>query len=68
MHCEWKGHKINILDTPGYPDFSGKVKGVMRAADLVVIPLKATALVGCRDRSCLVLRQGVQYPRDVCDQ
>ncbi len=45
LHCEWNGHKINILDTPGYADFRGEVKGAMRVADMVVIPIKATALL-----------------------
>ena len=25
--CEWKDHKINIVDTPGYFDFVGEIKG-----------------------------------------
>ena len=25
LHAPWKGYKINILDTPGYDDFSGEV-------------------------------------------
>ncbi len=45
MHCEWNGCKINILDTPGYADFHGEVASAMRAADIVVIPVKATALM-----------------------
>jgi elongation factor G len=35
--CEWKNMKINILDTPGYFDFVGEVKGAMRVADGCVI-------------------------------
>jgi len=41
--CEWKGHKINILDTPGYADFVGEVKGALRAADAAVVVLDAVA-------------------------
>ena len=25
LNCEWKANKINILDTPGYTDFTGDV-------------------------------------------
>ncbi|MBX7150208.1 elongation factor G [bacterium] len=45
MHCEWKGVKINILDTPGYADFRGEVRGAMSVTDMVIIPVKATALM-----------------------
>ncbi len=33
---EWKGHKINLIDTPGYADFSGDARAAMRAADLAL--------------------------------
>jgi elongation factor G len=35
--CEWQGNKINFVDTPGYFDFVGEVKGALRAADLAFI-------------------------------
>jgi len=41
LYCEWKSQKINILDTPGYLDFTGEVKGALRVADTAVIVLKA---------------------------
>jgi elongation factor G len=37
---EWKGTKINILDTPGYADFTGEVKACLRVSDTAVIFLK----------------------------
>ncbi|MDD5602927.1 MAG: GTP-binding protein, partial [Eubacteriales bacterium] len=39
--CEWKDHKINIIDTPGYFDFVGEVKQGIRVADCAVIVLTA---------------------------
>ncbi len=44
----WKDCKINILDTPGYLDFSGEVLQSVRAADaaLIVIDGKAGVEVG----------------------
>jgi elongation factor G len=41
MHCEWKGAKLNILDTPGYTDFTGEVKCCLRVADTALVLLKA---------------------------
>ena len=40
---EWKGTKINILDTPGYADFVGEEKSGLRAADGAVILVDASA-------------------------
>ena len=44
----WKDCKINILDTPGYLDFSGEVMQSLRVADaaLIVIDGKAGVEVG----------------------
>lgn len=45
LHAEWNGYKINILDTPGFADFRGEIRSAMSASDLVIIPLRATALM-----------------------
>jgi len=41
LYCEWKTTKLNILDTPGYMDFTGEVKSALRVSDTAVILLKA---------------------------
>ena len=40
---EWKDHKINVLDTPGYFDFVGDVTASLRVADGAVIVVCASA-------------------------
>ena len=42
MHTTWKDYKINIIDTPGYDDFSGEVISALRVADTGVMILNAT--------------------------
>ena len=37
--CEWQGHKLNVVDTPGYMDFVGEVISGLRVADGAVIVL-----------------------------
>lgn len=41
--CEWRDHKINFLDTPGYADFVSEVKGVLRAVDSALVVLCAAS-------------------------
>ena len=37
LHGEWQDWKINILDTPGYFDFTGDTKGALRVTDLAIV-------------------------------
>ncbi len=43
MHCEWNGYKINIIDTPGYMDFTGEVKGGLHAVELGLLVVNAVS-------------------------
>jgi elongation factor G len=38
---EWKGHKLNIIDTPGDPDFEGETRAALAVADLAVVVVSA---------------------------
>ena len=38
---EWRGHKVNLIDTPGYADFAGDVHAALRVADLAVFVVSA---------------------------
>ncbi len=41
LNCEWENTKVNILDTPGYTDFTGEVKCALRVADTALVLVKA---------------------------
>jgi elongation factor G len=37
----WQGNKINLMDTPGYPDFVGEVKSAIRVSEGAVVVICA---------------------------
>ncbi|HVA25777.1 MAG TPA: elongation factor G [Chloroflexota bacterium] len=43
LPLEWKDHKINVIDIPGYPDFAGEVKAGLRVADAALVTIDAAA-------------------------
>jgi elongation factor G len=40
---EWSGHKVNLIDTPGFLDFVGDVHGALRVVDSAILVLRANA-------------------------
>ncbi|MHC5061673.1 MAG: elongation factor G [Planctomycetota bacterium] len=43
MYAEYKGKHINIIDTPGYPDFVGAALQSVPAADAAIVVIGASA-------------------------
>ena len=43
LPCQWKGTKINLIDTPGYSDFVGEVKAAMRVSEAAIIVVCAAS-------------------------
>jgi elongation factor G len=41
LHTEWRGTKINIIDTPGLDDFVGEVISALRVSDTALLTLNA---------------------------
>ncbi|HNQ82399.1 MAG TPA: GTP-binding protein, partial [Bacteroidales bacterium] len=41
VSVRYKGHKINIIDTPGHSDFGGEVERVLNMADGVLLLVDA---------------------------
>ena len=39
--CHWKGHRINLIDTPGFINFIEDVRGCLRAVDGAIIIVSA---------------------------
>ena len=45
LPCEWKKFKINLVDTPGYPDFVGDVVGGLRAVEAALLMVDGTGSI-----------------------
>lgn len=41
MHAEWRGTKINMIDSPGQDDFIGELIGSLRVADTALLMVHA---------------------------
>ncbi len=59
ISCEWRGHQINIIDTPGHIDFTAEVQRSLRVLDGGVVVFDAVA--GVEPQSETVWRQADRY-------
>jgi elongation factor G len=57
--CEWGGHRINILDTPGHVDFTVEVERSLRVLDGAIALFDSVA--GVEPQSETVWRQADKY-------
>ena len=62
---EYKDHKVNILDTPGFFDFVGEVKGAIRAADAACIVACAVSGVEVGTEKAWGYAEELKLPRIV---
>jgi elongation factor G len=50
VHFEHHGMRINVIDTPGYPDFVGQVISAVCAAETAIITINASAGIEANTR------------------
>lgn len=61
--CEWKGYKLNFIDTPGYPDFVGEVKAALQAVDFSLFVLSAPSGIAAETEKIWHYAQQMALPR-----
>ena len=42
-YCDWKGHRVNLVDTPGYGDFIADARAGLRVVEAAVVVVDAVA-------------------------
>ncbi len=62
---EWKDHKINLIDAPGYADFFGDAEAAMRAADAAIIVVSAVDGLQVQARVAWDLAERLDLPRAI---
>jgi len=60
---DWNGHRINLIDTPGYADFRGEAMLGLAAADLAVFVIDGVAGVQSQDVVLWRLAASMGMPR-----
>jgi elongation factor G len=59
------GVKVNVIDTPGYPDFDADLHTALRTADLAVVVVSATDGVGAQTEEAWAAAAAMNLPRVV---
>jgi elongation factor G len=63
VHADYKGKTINVIDTPGYPDFMGTAIPPISAAETAVLVISAAAGIETNTRKLFQLATNQNKPR-----
>ena len=62
-HCEWQGHSVHLVDTPGYGDFIADTRACMRTLDCAVVILSAISGVKVQTEEVWAWANEFEIPR-----
>lgn len=60
---EWHGHKINLIDTPGYADYAGELHAALRVTDLAIFVVDAVEGVEVQTEYAWRIAERLGLPR-----
>jgi elongation factor G len=64
-HCDWKGHHLNLIDTPGYGDFIADARAGLRVVEAAVVVVDAVAGVQVQTEKVWKFATEFNLPRAV---
>jgi GTP-binding protein len=59
LTLDYKGHKINLVDTPGHQDFGGQVERVLQIVDGVLLVVCSTE--GVKRQTRYVFKKSIMH-------
>src|SRR5438067_1905390 len=64
-YCDWKGHRVNLIDTPGYGDFIADARAGLRVVDAALVVVDAVAGVQVQTEKVWKFATEYELPRAV---
>ncbi|MBI1847258.1 MAG: elongation factor G [Candidatus Rokubacteria bacterium] len=64
-YCDWKGHHVNLVDTPGYGDFIADARAGLRVVEAAVVVVDAVAGVQVQTEKVWKFASEYELPRAV---
>ena len=64
-YCDWKGHRINLVDTPGYGDFIADARAGLRVVEAALVVVDAVAGVQVQTEKVWKFATEYELPRAV---
>jgi elongation factor G len=64
-YCDWKGHRVNIVDTPGYGDFISDARAALRVVEAAIVVVDAVAGVQVQTEKVWKFASEYELPRAV---
>ena len=64
-YCEWQGHHLNLVDTPGYGDFIADARAGLRVVEAAVVVVDAVAGVQVQTEKVWKFANDFDLPRAV---
>ncbi len=63
VHCDYQGRHINLIDTPGYPDFMGRALSALPAVETAAVVINAQQGIEMMTRRMMDRAADRQLPR-----